>query len=156
VGDTIEVGTLMGNVTEIGVRSSKVKTFDGSEVIVPNGNLISKEVINWTLSDQKRRLKIIIRTDYNADPKMVLKIIREETEKYPNTLKEPPIMALFDGYGDSSLDFTLYFWVYFNVSFTSKSEVALNIYEALKSEGIGVPLPMRRWQQDSGGKPLNS
>ena len=156
VGDTIEVGTLMGNVTEIGVRSSKVKTFDGSEVIVPNGNLISKEVINWTLSDQKRRLKIIIRTDYNADPNLVLKIIREETEKYPNTLKEPPVMALFDGYGDSSLDFTLYFWVYFNVSFTSKSEVALNIYEALKAEGIGVPLPMRRWQQDSGGSPLNS
>jgi small-conductance mechanosensitive channel len=156
VGDTIEVGTLMGNVTEIGVRSSKVKTFDGSEVIVPNGNLISKEVINWTLSDQKRRLKIIIRTDYNADPNLVLKIIREEAEKYTNTLKEPPVMVLFDGYGDSSLDFTLYFWVYFNVGFTSKSEVALNIYQALKTEGIGVPLPMRRWQQDSAGKPLNS
>jgi potassium efflux system protein len=156
VGDTIEVGTLMGNVTEIGVRSSKVKTFDGSEVIVPNGNLISNEVINWTLSDQKRRLKIIIRTDYNADPNLVLKIIREEAEKYTNTLKEPPVMALFDGYGDSSLDFTLYFWVYFNVGFTSKSEVALNIYQALKTEGIGVPLPIRRWQQDSGDKPLKS
>ncbi|MEA3476712.1 MAG: mechanosensitive ion channel [Bacteroidota bacterium] len=148
VGDTIEVGTLMGRVTEIGVRSSKVMTFDGSEVIVPNGNLISKEVVNWTLSDQKRRLMIKVRTDYNADPQRVLSIIRKEAEKHPNTLKEPAVMALFDGYGDSSLDFTLYFWVHFHVSFTSKSEVALSLYEALKAEGIGVPIPMQRWYYD--------
>jgi len=153
VGDVIEVGSLMGEVTEIGVRSSKVMTYDGSEVIVPNGNIISHEVINWTLSNQRRRLKILIRTDYNADPQRVLKIIREEAEKYRNTMKEPQVMALFDGYGDSSLDFTLYFWVNFNVSFTSKSEVALNIYETLKAEGIGVPIPAQRWYQERDGNP---
>ncbi len=93
VGDTIEVGTLMGNVTEIGVRSSKLKTFDGSEVIVPNGNLISKEVINWTLSDQRRRLMIKIRTDYNAEPQKVLKIIREASQEALKYIKRAP------GYG---------------------------------------------------------
>ena len=55
-GDTIEIGTLMGDVTGIGVRASTVRTYDGSEVIVPNGNLISNEVINWTLSDPITRL----------------------------------------------------------------------------------------------------
>ncbi len=62
-------------------------------------------------------------------------------------------MALFDGYGDSSLDFSLYFWVYFNVGFTTKSEVALSIYETLKIEGIGVPIPAQRWYQEKDGNP---
>jgi len=60
-------------------------------------------------------------------------------------------MALFDGYGNSSLDFTLYFWVYFHVSFTSKSEVALNIYERLKDEGINVPIPAQKWFYEHDG-----
>jgi len=147
VGDTIEVGTLMGNVTEIGVRSSKLKTFDGSEVIVPNGNLISNEVVNWTLSDQKRRLKILVKTEMGVEPRKVLKIMDEESRKHPNTLPDPKPMALFDGYGDSSLDFTLYFWVYFHVSFSTKSDVALAIYDALQKEGIGLPVPMQKYYQ---------
>lgn len=147
VGDTIEVGPLMGNVTEIGVRSSKVKTFDGSEVIVPNGNLISNEVVNWTLSDQKRRLKILVKTEMGVEPRKVLKIMDEECSKHPNTLPDPKPMVLFDGYGDSSLDFTLYFWVYFHVSFSTKSDVALAIYDALQKEGIGLPVPMQKYYQ---------
>ena len=59
IGDTIEVGQLMGNVKSIGIRSSNVRTFDGAEVIVPNGQLISNEVVNWTLSDQTRRIEVI-------------------------------------------------------------------------------------------------
>ena len=154
VGDTVEVGNLMGNVTEIGVRASKVKTFDGSEVIVPNGNIISKEVINWTLSDQKRRLKILVKTEMGADPRKVLEIMSHEASKHPNTLKHPKPMALFDGYGSSSLDFTLYFWVYFDVSFSTKSDVALAIYDALDNEGIGMPVPMQKYFPGGSPPPL--
>ena len=71
VGDTVEVGQLMGNVSSMGLRSSKVKTFDGSEVIVPNSNLVAKEVINWTLSDNQRRLTIPVSVAYGADPHKV-------------------------------------------------------------------------------------
>lgn len=144
VGDTIEVEQLMGNVTEIGVRSSKIKTFDGSEVIVPNGNLIANQVINWTLSDQRRRLTIPVRTSLEADPSQIIKLLKEIAAAHPNTLPNPEPMALFNGYGESSLDFTLYFWVYFNVGLGTKSDVALEIYKQLKEKDIHVPIPVRK------------
>jgi small-conductance mechanosensitive channel len=148
VGDTIEVGTLMGTVTEVGVRASKVKTFDGSEVIIPNGNVISREVINWTLSDQKRRLMIPVKTVMEADPRQVLKILKEEANRHPNTLKNPEPMALFNGYLDTALDFTLYFWVYFNASLSTKSDVAMYIHDALRENGIELPVPRQRLYYD--------
>ncbi len=144
VGDTVEVNTLMGNVTEIGVRASKILTFDGSEVIVPNGNLISNQVINWTLSDQQRRLKIPIRTNLEADPRVVIKILREIAAGHLNTLTNPAPMVLFEGYGNASLDFTMMFWVPFNVGLSTKSDVALQVYDALKEAGYDVPIPLQK------------
>ena len=144
VGDTIEVNTLMGNVTEIGVRASKVQTFDGSEVIVPNNELISKQVINWTLSNEQRRLKIQVRTSLDADPRIVMKLLREIATTHPNTLPNPEPMILFDGYGNTSLDFTVYLWVYFNVSFGTRSDIALKIYDAIKEAGYDVPIPLQK------------
>ena len=77
VGDIIEVDQYMGRVTEIGVRASKVLTWDGSEVIVPNGMLISNKVVNWTLTNQKRRLTISIQTPSDIDPEKVIEILKE-------------------------------------------------------------------------------
>ncbi len=151
VGDTVEVNTLMGNVTEIGVRASKILTFDGSEVIVPNGNLISNQVINWTLSDQQRRLKIPVRTNLEADPRVVIKILREIATEHLNTLPNPAPMVLFEGYGNTSLDFTLLFWVPFNVGLGTKSDVALQVYDALKEVGYDVPIPLQRIHYTSDG-----
>jgi len=72
VGDTIEVENLMGTVNRIGIRSSNVRTYDGAEVVVPNGNLISNQLINWTLSDNKRRVELKVGTAYGTDPNVVL------------------------------------------------------------------------------------
>jgi small-conductance mechanosensitive channel len=58
VGDTLQVGDDSGDLTHVGLRASVIRTFEGSEVIVPNGDLISEKVVNWTLSDQRRRLEI--------------------------------------------------------------------------------------------------
>jgi len=68
VDDVVEVGTLLGHVKSIGIRASRVRTFDGTEIIVPNGNFISNEVVNWTLSDQKRRVEVIVGVSYDSDP----------------------------------------------------------------------------------------
>jgi potassium efflux system protein len=84
VGDTVEVDQLQGVITEIGVRSSKIRTFDGSEVILPNGNLLSNQVINWTLTDQKRRLEIKVRTNFDANPREVIEILNKEKEYLPD------------------------------------------------------------------------
>ena len=72
VGDVVQVGELMGTVLNIGLRASRIKSFDGAEVIVPNGNLISDQLINWTLSDAYRRMDIRVGVAYGTDPKLVI------------------------------------------------------------------------------------
>ena len=151
VGDVIEVDQDMGRVTEIGVRASKILTWNGSEVIIPNGSLISNRVINWTLTDQKRRLVIPMRTAFDAKPKEVIEILKTVARNNPNTLESPTPMALFDGYGSSTLDFTLYCWVEFDVSLGTKSDIALGAHEALAEAGIPAPLPMQKIQIDTKG-----
>ena len=111
IGHTIEVGTLLGEVTRIRLRSSTVRTFDGAEVIVPNANLVSDQVINWTLSDRQRRLDVAVGVRYGTDPERVLAILQQVAESHPQVLKAPVPVALFRGFGDSSLDFLLRVWV---------------------------------------------
>ncbi len=143
VGDTVEVGPLIGNVSSMGLRSSKVKTFDGSEVIVPNSNLVTKEVINWTLSDNRRRLTIPVTAAYGSDPHKVLEIMMDVVHKHPKVLDYPHPITLFDGFGDSSLKFRVLFWVYFEEGLTVKSEVAVQIFDAFKQSNIEIPVPQR-------------
>lgn len=158
VGDTIQVDTLHGVVTEIGVRSSKIRTFDGSEVILPNGDLLSKQVINWTLSDQKRRIEIKVRTSLNANPHEVIKLLKTEIIAHPNVNPEPNAMCLFEGYGDSALNFRVLFWVDYNVGLSTKSDVALSIYDKLKDLEIEAPIHQQRLfyqnQDLQRGKPI--
>jgi len=149
VGDIIEVDNDMGTVIEIGVRASIIITWDGSEVIIPNGLLISKRVVNWTLTDQKRRLVIPIRTAFNADPKQVIEILKKVAINHVITLDTPAPMAMFNGYGSSSLDFTLYCWVDFNVSLSTRSDIAVNAHEALNKAGIHIPIPLQKIHIDN-------
>lgn len=142
-GDTIEVGTLMGDVKEIGVRASIIKTFDGSEVIVPNSNLVSHEVVNWTLSDRKRRRDIPVSVAYGSDPREVLAIIKKIAGDHPSVIKNPGPWATFEGFGESSLNFKIRFWVSFDIGLTIKSEVAMNIYDAFEEAGIHIPFPQQ-------------
>ncbi len=142
-GDKIEVGNMLGSVTSIGVRSSKIKTYDGSEVIVPNSNLISNELINWTLSDQKKRIKVSVGVAYGNNPRKVADILMRVASEYEKTLKYPKPMVLFTEFGDSSLNFLVMFWTTFDDGFTAGSEVAMNIYDALEEAGIEIPFPQR-------------
>ena len=144
VGDIIEVDKYTGKVTEIGVRASKILTWDGSEVIVPNGALITNNVVNWTLTNKKRRLVIPIRTAFDANPKQVIDILKKVADVHPHTHKKPVPFALFNGFGNSSLDFTLYCWVMFDVSLDTKSDIAIAAHEALSKAGISVPLPVQK------------
>jgi len=116
--------------------------------------LISNKVNNWTLTDEKRRLEINISTDTDADPKKVIDILTTIASKHKNTLENPLPMVIFNGYGTSSLDFTLYCWVEFTDSLKTKSELALDAHATLLKEGISVPVPLRRLQYDKDKKPL--
>ncbi|MCH4822243.1 mechanosensitive ion channel [Gramella lutea] len=142
-GDTVEVDNLLGIVNRIGVRSSSITTFDGAEVIVPNNNLISNDLINWTLSNNTKRVEIFVGTTYSSDPNEVLKILFTVAEGYKHTLKNPPPQALFVEFGDSSLNFTLRFWVHYENWLQARSDISIEIYNQFKKANIQIPFPQR-------------
>ena len=141
--DVVEVGSLLGEVKKIGVRSSNIRTFSGAEVVVPNSNLISNEVINWTLSDNVKRIEIKIGAAYGTDLQKVVDILKETAEAHEKVLKNPAVSALFSEFGDSSLDFRLLYWVPVEYGISSKSEVSIAVYNRFKEDGITIPFPQR-------------
>ena len=142
IGDTIEVGTLMGNVKSIGIRSSNVRTFDGAEIIVPNGNLISNEVVNWTLSDQTRRIEVIVGVSYSSDPHQVHDILLKILKEHKDIVNDPEPNVFFRDLGSSSLDFRMLFWTTnFDQWIRIRSEIIFNVFDALKAAGIEIPFP---------------
>ena len=144
VGDTVQVDQLWGTVKNIGIRSSVIRAFDGSEVIVPNSMLISREVTNWTLSDQKRRLEIEVGVEYGTDLEKVMKILVDSAKKHKSVMDDPAPSAWFTGFGDNSINFRLVFWhPEFDGSLTVKSEVAVTIFSAFEKEGITIPFPQQ-------------
>jgi potassium efflux system protein len=142
LGDTIEVGTLMGNVRSIGIRSSNVRTFDGAEIIVPNGNLISNNVINWTLSDERKRIELLIGVSYSSDPHKVKEILLNIIENHPDIESDPTPNVLFKELGDSSLNFRMLFWTReYDQWIRIKSDVLFQVFDDLKAAGIEIPFP---------------
>jgi small-conductance mechanosensitive channel len=144
VGDNVQVGQLTGMVKRIGIRASIVRTYEGSEVIVPNGDLISQQVINYTLSDRKRRLEIIVGVAYHSNLAQAKAIIEDAVKSAENILEDPAPAVLFHSFGSSSLDFRVLFWVPdFDVSLSTSSAVGMAIRNALEQEGIEIPFPQR-------------
>jgi small-conductance mechanosensitive channel len=143
-GDRVQLDDLLGEITHIGIRASRVRTFDGADVIVPNGDLISARVVNWTLSDCKRRITIPVGVAYGTRPREVIEILQQVVRDHPDVLDHPAAEALFRGFGDSSLDFEVR-------AFTESergwlpvtSDLAVAISEALESAGITIPFPQR-------------
>jgi len=145
LGDTIEVDQEFGIVTNIGVRSSNIKSYAGYEAIIPNGDLISKKVINYTLANRNRRSKIQMKTAPSADPEKVIELFNKMAAEDPRTHKDPAPKTYFYGYDpEGSLSFALYYWTTFSDTLKTDSAIALKIFAALKEEGIQAPAPVRR------------
>jgi potassium-dependent mechanosensitive channel len=144
VEDTVELNGLVGTVKRIGGRSSTILTFQGAEVIVPNSNLLSNQVINWTLSSPWRRVDIPVGVAYGSDPKEIIKLLVSVAEKNTGVMREPAAMAFFLGFGESALNFELRFWsARQDTWFQLKSDVAIAIAHALQENGIEIPFPQR-------------
>jgi potassium-dependent mechanosensitive channel len=144
VGDTVEVGDLMGKVRSIGIRASTVHTRQGADIIVPNSQLISDKVTNWTLSDQLRRIDLPVGVNYSAQPGEVIKILVAVALANPNILKDPEPQGLFMGFGDSSINFELRAWTdRFDDWPSVRSELASAVYDAVYAAGMSFPFPQR-------------
>ena len=134
VGDMIDVGTQVGEVKELGLRATTVQTFDNAEVVIPNSQLISGSVTNWTLAEKKVRVRVPVGVAYE--------ILMGCAEANPIVLSSPKPVALFLSFGASSLDFELRVWI---ANFNDKPLVLSELNQDIESEfqlaGIEIPFP---------------
>jgi len=143
-GDVVEITGTSGKVREIGMRATTITTFEGADVVVPNGTLLSEKLINWTLSDMDRRLDVNVGVAYSSDPKAVLELLMEVTKGTPGVATQPEPSILFVGFGASSLDFTIRAWTNeFGEWVAIRSNLAVRVHDALKAAGIVIPFPQQ-------------
>jgi small-conductance mechanosensitive channel len=142
VGDKIEIGGLSGEVQDIGIRASVVRTWQGAEVVVPNATLISDNLVNWTLSDPRRRMDIPVGVAYGTDPERVVEILLAIAGDHDGVLSDPEPQALFLGFGDSALLFELRAWTLGDFV-RYGSELRIAALRALAGSEIEVPFPQR-------------
>lgn len=144
VGDVVILGGEWGTIRKIGLRATTITTFDRSELIVPNGELTSERVTNWTLSDEVTRLLLPIGVAYGSDIEAVFRVLREAAQTHPEVLEDPAPVVLFMGFGESSLDFELRVWVgAVDVRLPTFSELHADIDRRFRREGIRIPFPQR-------------
>ena len=137
VGDLVEIGPLIGEIRRIGIRSSSLRTMQGAEVIVPNSDLTSKEVVNWTRSDRQRRYEIEISVAYGSQPEQVMSLLVEAAREVAEIMADPPPLAEFKGFSASSLDFRLLAWVK-SVDLGLQAQNALRVAILRKLDSAGI------------------
>jgi small-conductance mechanosensitive channel len=144
VGDIVEVGDLSGEVSRIGIRASTVRTWQGAEIIVPNAQLVTERVTNWTLSDRTRRIDLRVGVDYGSAPDKVVAVLEAVARAHPQIMQTPAPQAVFSAYGDSSINYQLRAWTNrFERWPAIQTELAAAVYAALHAAGMSLPFPQR-------------
>ncbi|WP_035602950.1 mechanosensitive ion channel family protein [Haloferula sp. BvORR071] len=141
-GDIIEVGAFTGTVEEIGLMALTLRTFDNRSVRIPNETLVKTNVVTVTRYPI-RRVDLTVGVSYNEAIDRVMKILREVAELHPAVLDEPEAMIVFNGFGESSLNFMIGAWTIKQDVLKVKNELPLRIKEAFDREGIEMPFPHR-------------
>lgn len=144
-GDVISLGDTFGWIQNLSARYVSVLTRDGREYLIPNEDLITGQVVNWSHSSTLVRLDIHFGVDYNSDPHLVRKIAREAAASVERVQKNPAPVCHITNFGDSSIDFVLRFWIddpsggLTNI----RGNVFLALWDTLKSNDINIPFPRR-------------
>jgi small-conductance mechanosensitive channel len=144
-GDIIQLGDVYGWITNLGGRYTSVVTRDGKEHLIPNENLITQQVINWSFTDRKIRLKIPIGISYKSDPHRAIDLVIEAAENVERVLKYPEPVCHLTGFGDSSVDLELRFWIDDpqNGTVNLTSRILMNVWDKFKEHNIEIPFPQR-------------
>ncbi len=139
IGDSIEVANRKGRVKDIGIRSSRLITAEGSEVIVPNGDLLSGHVVNWTLNGEHVRIELLLKVDTGNSLELVKEYIIDEIINSPNTLQSIPPEILLEGISEKSLELKVMFWINnIRKEQVIKSEILTKVYTRFIEKEIKI------------------
>ncbi len=144
LGDVIEVGDFIGTVAKVDVRATELYTFDGQNVIIPNGEIFTSSIKNYSRYP-KRRVELTVGVDYDSDLEQVRQSALEVIEAIPGVLDDPAPKVVFRNFGESSIDFTLYFWIDLEQTgyLDALDAVVVNLKTAFEAAGINIPYPVR-------------
>ncbi|MCX6323480.1 MAG: mechanosensitive ion channel [Sphingobacteriales bacterium] len=159
VGDLVDINGQSGIMKSIGFRSSVLSTWDGSDVIIPNGDMLNAHLINWTLSDTKRRADIKIGVAYSADLAQIKSLLEAVLNEDPRVLKYPASSIIFREFGSSAVECSVLFWIdtVMHPWIFIKSDIIQAIDKQFKKEGIEIPFPQQDiYIKTVEGKPVNN
>lgn len=156
VGDRIEIDDLAGNIVDISARATTIITNDNIAVIVPNSDFINTRVINWSHNNRKIRLNFPVGVSYNEDPEKIRKLLTEVANANPGILRSPEPYILFEGFGDSSLNFNILVWTteYIDRPKILRSELYYEIFAKFKEHNVEIPFPQQDIHLKSGFEKL--
>jgi small-conductance mechanosensitive channel len=140
VGDLIEVGGKLGVVKEIGVRSSKINNNCGADIIVPNGDLLSQHLINWTMQDRNKQVEFAISIPYLSDIRSVFALIKQTLRDNGKIMTEHPQSIAIEEFTDLCIKLRISFWVPdLTEAGAIKTAAMIEVYEQLRAEGVHFP-----------------
>ena len=144
IGDRITVGDTEGDVTEINIRSTTIRSLNNIAIVVPNSEFISSTVINWSHGDPKTRLEIDVGVSYNSDLDIVIQCLKEAAKENPHVLQHPQPEVLHMGFGDSSWNMRLWAWVGEPQGRRRiQSEIHCAIIKNFRQHHVEIPFPQR-------------
>jgi len=157
VGDVITLDKeIAGKVEKISIRSTAVKTFDRKTVVVPNSKFLESNVVNWVHGgDMLLRSKIGVGVAYGSDTELVKNCLLKVMDSHPDVKKDPAPIVRFAEFGDSSLNFELYFWAHIFDRWMAISDMNFAIDKIFKENNIVIPFPQRDLHIHSG-KPVEN
>ncbi len=143
-GDAITIADYDGTVLSIDLRTTEIKTFDGRIVILPNADVLSHAIVNYTRAD-RRRVELPIGVAYNSNPEKVREIILDLVQSVPGFVSDPVSQVAFHTFSDSSIDLTVYFWIDTKLTnpVVAKDAAVTRIKEAFEKQRVEIPRPIR-------------
>jgi small-conductance mechanosensitive channel len=156
-GDLVTIGDSSGRISAMNTRYISVSAGDGREFLIPNEDLVTQKVTNWTYTDKNTLVKVNFGTNYDADPKLVCKLAIETAATAPRALKNKPPSCLLTEFAEAGMKFSLTFWIADPDGMDRvRSDVMLALWEAFKREGIRVPYPVRDIRIRGGALPVET
>jgi small-conductance mechanosensitive channel len=155
IGDRVLVGDTEGDVLEINIRSTTIRSLSNVSIIVPNSEFISSKVVNWTHGDKKIRLDVEVGVSYNSDLDTVLRCLREVASENSKVLKNPEPDVLFRNFGDSSWNMALRVWIPDpKLHHIIRSELNCAIVSKFRENKVEIPFPQRDLHLRSAEQPI--